>query len=52
LFAALGFEPEALLRAHVRDRAGNVQDLLVMAHFVKETWSAMETTGIADLVEG
>lgn len=52
LFAALGFEPEALFRAHVRDGAGNVQDLLVMAHFVEDTWAAMATTGITDLVEG
>lgn len=52
LFAALGFEPEALLRGHVRDSAGDVQDLLVMAHFVASTWAVMETTGISELVEG
>lgn len=52
MFTNLGFEAEALLRSHVRDAAGNVHDLFVMSHFVDETWSTMETTGIADLVEG
>lgn len=51
MFAQLGFEPEALLEAHVCDSAGSVHDLFVMSHFVDETWSAMTTTGIADLVE-
>jgi hypothetical protein len=35
----------------VRDSAGELNDLFLMSHFVDETWSAMETTGIADLVE-
>jgi L-amino acid N-acyltransferase YncA len=52
MFTSLGFEAEALLRSHVRDGAGNVHDLFVMAHFVDDTWSTMTTTGIADLVEG
>jgi len=52
MFTSLGFEAEALLRSHVRDGAGNVHDLFVMAHFVDDTWSRMTTTGIADLVEG
>ena len=51
MFASLGFEAEALLEAHVRDNTGELNDLFVMAHFVDDTWSAMETTGIADLVE-
>ena len=52
MFTGLGFEAEALLKSHVRDGAGNVHDLFVMSHFVDETWSTMQTTGIADLVEG
>ncbi|HEX4906260.1 MAG TPA: GNAT family N-acetyltransferase [Acidimicrobiales bacterium] len=51
MFASLGFEAEALLKGHVRDNAGSVHDLFVMAHFVDDTWAAMTTTGIADLVE-
>jgi ribosomal protein S18 acetylase RimI-like enzyme len=51
LFADLGFEAEALLRAHVRDSAGVPHALLVMAHHVSDTWSAMASTGIIDLVE-
>jgi ribosomal protein S18 acetylase RimI-like enzyme len=52
MFTGLGFEAEALLKSHVRDGAGNVHDLFLMAHFVDDTWSTMTTTGIADLVEG
>ena len=52
LFNGLGFQPEALLRGHVRDGEGRLRDLFVMAHVVDDTWSAMETTGIAELVEG
>ena len=50
LFAGLGFEAEALLKGHVRAGA-EVRDLLLMAHFVDETWSALTTTGITDLVD-
>jgi ribosomal protein S18 acetylase RimI-like enzyme len=52
MFTSLGFEVEALLKAHVRDGGGELNDLFLMSHFVDETWSAMETTGIADLVDG
>lgn len=52
MFSSLGFEPEALLRDHVRDAAGRLRDLITMAHLVEETWGAMRTTGIEDLVEG
>jgi ribosomal protein S18 acetylase RimI-like enzyme len=52
MFASLGFEAEALLKSHVQDNNGAVHDLFVMSHFVDDTWSAMTTTGIADLVEG
>lgn len=52
MFSSLGFEPEALLRDHVRDASGQLRDLITMAHLVEETWGAMRTTGIEDLVEG
>jgi ribosomal protein S18 acetylase RimI-like enzyme len=48
MFEALGFEPEALLRDHVRDRAGDLRDLVVLAHLVEGTWSGMATAGLED----
>ena len=50
MFRSLGFQPEALLRDHVRDRAGELRDLIVLSHPVSEQWEAMETVGIADEV--
>ncbi len=46
MFEALGFEPEALLRDHVRDKSGELHDLLVLAHEVEGTWSAMASAGL------
>ncbi len=46
MFEAIGFEPEALLRDHVRDKSGELHDLLVLAHEVDGTWSAMATAGL------
>jgi hypothetical protein len=48
MFRALGFEPEALLTDHVRDRGGDLRDLMVLSHSVEEQWSSMITAGIAD----
>ncbi|SDC02322.1 L-amino acid N-acyltransferase YncA [Geodermatophilus telluris] len=48
LFTALGFTGEALLRDHVRDREGQLRDLMVLAHHVDETWSGMATVGLSD----
>ncbi len=48
LFTELGFTGEALLVDHIRDRNGDLRDLMVLAHHVKETWSGMDTVGIAD----
>ena len=48
MFEALGFEPEALLRDHVRDKGGELRDLVVLAHEVEGTWSAMTTAGLDD----
>jgi L-amino acid N-acyltransferase YncA len=50
MFRRLGFEPEALLTDHVRDRTGELQDLMVLAHSVQEQWSALIKAGIADAV--
>jgi ribosomal protein S18 acetylase RimI-like enzyme len=51
LFTALGFTGEALLRDQIRDRDGQLRDLLVLAHHVGETWSGMTAVGIADALE-
>jgi ribosomal protein S18 acetylase RimI-like enzyme len=48
MFQELGFEPEALLRDHVRDKSGTLRDLVVLAHLVEGTWSGMATAGLAD----
>jgi ribosomal protein S18 acetylase RimI-like enzyme len=48
LFTDLGFGGEALLRDHIRDRSGELRDLMVLAHHVSETWAGMDTVGIAD----
>jgi ribosomal protein S18 acetylase RimI-like enzyme len=48
MFRALGFEPEALLADHVRDRAGEIRDLMVLANDVESQISAMAAAGITD----
>jgi ribosomal protein S18 acetylase RimI-like enzyme len=48
MFEGLGFEPEALLRDHVRDKGGQLHDLVVLAHLVEGTWSGMATAGLED----
>ena len=48
LFTVLGFSGEALLRDHIRDRSGQLRDLMVLAHHVGETWSGMATVGVAE----
>jgi ribosomal protein S18 acetylase RimI-like enzyme len=48
MFQELGFEPEALLRDHVRDKRGQLRDLVVLAHTVEGTWSGMATAGFED----
>jgi L-amino acid N-acyltransferase YncA len=48
LFTGLGFTGEALLTDHIRDRNGELHDLMVLAHHVGDTWSGMDTVGVAD----
>jgi ribosomal protein S18 acetylase RimI-like enzyme len=48
LFESLGYEPEALLRDHVRDRAGELRDLLVLAHFAEAAWEGMAAAGLEE----
>ena len=48
MFDAIGFEGEALLRGHVRDRSGELRDLLVLSHAIDDNRALMATTGIDD----
>ena len=48
MFRALGFEGEALLADHVRDRNGQIRDLLVLANDVESQFAALATAGIDD----
>jgi len=48
MFRALGFDPEALLTDHVRDRSGAVRDLMILAQSVEAQWASMSVAGIAD----
>jgi ribosomal protein S18 acetylase RimI-like enzyme len=48
MFRALGFDPEALLKDHVRDQSGALRDLMILAHSVDEAYRAMQTVGLAE----
>jgi ribosomal protein S18 acetylase RimI-like enzyme len=48
MFTDLGFRGEALLTDHIRDRAGELQDLLVLAHAAGEEWSTISTLGVEE----
>jgi ribosomal protein S18 acetylase RimI-like enzyme len=50
MFRSLGFDPEALLKDHVRDQAGQLRDLMILAHAAEEAYSAMATAGLAERV--
>jgi L-amino acid N-acyltransferase YncA len=46
MFRSLGFDPEALLVDHVRDRGGQLRDLMVLSENVADQWSSMTATGV------
>ncbi|MGH7805637.1 MAG: GNAT family N-acetyltransferase, partial [Candidatus Binatia bacterium] len=46
MFQKLGFVAEAILRDHLCDRARKMQDLVLLAHFVDETWAGMQGLGL------
>jgi ribosomal protein S18 acetylase RimI-like enzyme len=52
MFQGLGFQAEALLKDHARDRHGELRDLILLAHPVSDQWAAMSTAGIDDALEG
>ena len=45
VFRRLGFEGEALLRDHIRDRSGQLRDVLLLAHFADDTSSSLSVIG-------
>ncbi len=48
MFRSLGFDPEALLADHVRDRNGELRDLMVLAHSVDDQFASMLAAGVVD----
>jgi len=48
MFGSLGFTGEALLRDQIRDRRGDLRDLVMLAHFVDATWADMDSVGLVD----
>jgi GNAT superfamily N-acetyltransferase len=48
MFLGLGFQAEGLLRDHVRDRDGQLRDLVLLAHPIADQWAAMASAGIDD----
>jgi ribosomal protein S18 acetylase RimI-like enzyme len=48
VFRKLGFQPEAVLRRHVKDASGTRRDLWVLASDLSQAWVAMEAL-IADI---
>ena len=50
MFRSLGFDPEALLKDHVRDQAGGTRDLMVLAHSVDDSFASMAAIGLGDAI--
>jgi L-amino acid N-acyltransferase YncA len=48
MFRSYGFDPDALLKDHVRDQNGDLRDLMILAHSVEGAWSSMVAAGIAE----
>ena len=46
MFRSLGFDPEALLKDHVRTRNGDLRDLMILAHAVEDSSAAMAAAGL------
>ena len=51
IFECLGFKAEALLRNHVRDKAGKKHDIVVLGHDVAQVRAQMEAYGLPDAVQ-
>ena len=51
MFEGLGFKAEALLRDHVRDKAGKKHDIVVLGHNVAQVRAQMEAYGLPGAVQ-
>jgi ribosomal protein S18 acetylase RimI-like enzyme len=51
MFDAIGFEGEALLKEHDRDRNGDLRDLLILSHAVSDNQALFATTGIDEALD-
>ena len=51
IFEGLGFKAEALLRDHVKDKAGKKHDIVVLGHNVAQVRAQMEAYGLPDAVQ-
>lgn len=52
VFEDLGFKAEALLADHVKDRAGQTHDMVLLSHNVQEVQARMQAYGLAQAVDG
>lgn len=50
MFEDLGFQPEALLVDHVRDRTGQLRDLMLLAHHAHDISEDLAAVGLGDAV--
>ncbi len=50
MFRKHGFDPEALLKDHVRDQSGELRDLMILALSVEASYASLAATGVADSV--
>ena len=50
VFRSLGFEPEAVLKQHVKDRDGRKHDLVILSHDVAQAQRRRAATGVLDAV--
>jgi RimJ/RimL family protein N-acetyltransferase len=51
IFEGLGFKAEALLRDHVKDKAGQKHDIVVLGHNVAQVRAQMEAYGLPGAVQ-
>jgi N-acetylglutamate synthase-like GNAT family acetyltransferase len=51
IFEGLGFKAEALLRDHVKDKAGKSHDIVVLGHNVAQVRAQLEAYGLAGAVQ-
>jgi L-amino acid N-acyltransferase YncA len=48
MFSRLGFTGEALLRDHIRDQAGDLHDVVMLALLVDDSWANLTAVGLTD----